>query len=275
MTDPSAVGREGTEIPTQAELAFAAEAFEAMWSNTVGSELHPQGAFAHNGALVRHFLHQDAAAEKLLDAALESGFKEGETKRLRVSLYMRSGKMAEAIALADTLEDYPQARIIRADLRLPSAAGEARAILANRQDYTDPKDIVAATLVVVDSFLAEAKYEEALEETARLTSLLPNDPQSFLMKYKIKSARGDADAGEALSESARRISDETNFVTRFFVAEALSKANRYDEAVDVLRDHTSTRYRFRCAARAHCRGRKLRPSRNAQGSPWRASPGHP
>jgi hypothetical protein len=220
----------------------AADSFEAMWTMTISGETPPAGAFAHNAALLRHFLRQDDRAEALLDAALATGFADDEAKRLRISLYMRASKIQAAIGLADTLDDYPRARIIKADLRVSDAGAEARDILAGREAFTDPKDIVAAAWVIVESFLAEGKFDEALAEARRLTERLPDDPHSFLAQYMVKRARDDADADDVLSKAVSLLTGETSFGARFFVANALGKANRFDEAVDVLRDYTSTRF---------------------------------
>jgi tetratricopeptide (TPR) repeat protein len=240
--DPSAVGGAGDEVPTQDDLMAAADAFESVWAATLRGEAHPGGAFAHNAALVRHFLRQDERAGELLDEAFAAGYGDDEAKRLRISLYMRAGNTPQAIGLADRLEESPRARIIQADLRIPDASAEARDILAGRDQFTDPRDIVAAAWVVVDSFLAEGKYDGASKEAQRLTACLPSDPHSFLAQHTVKRARGDADAREALSQAVGLLTGETAFGTRFFVADALGKAKRFDEAVDVLRDHTSTCY---------------------------------
>jgi hypothetical protein len=205
-------------------------------------ETPPKGFFAHNAALARNIVGQAEMAEKLLDAALQKGFDADETKRLRTSLYVRKGAMAEAIGLADTLSDRPQNQIIRADLRLKSAPAEARAILAGRVAFKDRRDTIAAALVFVDSLLAEGKYEDALAEVERLQHILPNDPQSALLAYRVKSAQGDPNAEHALDEAIGRVTDVTDFVTRYLVADALAKAGRNDDAVDLLYRFTATTF---------------------------------
>lgn len=75
-----------TRLPTPDELMAAADSLKAMWNTTTGGETPPMAA------LVRHFLGQDGRAEALLDAVLAAGFVDDETKRLRISLYMRAGK---------------------------------------------------------------------------------------------------------------------------------------------------------------------------------------
>jgi tetratricopeptide (TPR) repeat protein len=240
--DPGAIGVAGQGIPTSTEITAAAETIERSWRQSLDKETPPVGAFAHNAALLRNILGDSSGAARLLDAALGSGFASEETKRLRISLFRKEGRVAEAIALADTLPDSNQTKIIRADLRAQTEPSKVRAILANRDTFGERRDIVAASLAVIESFIIEGNFAGALNEAERLQSTLPDDPQSPLAIYQAKSARGDKDAGEALDEAIELVSEETDFPTRFLVCEALAQAQRFDDVVDLLTGVTATTF---------------------------------
>jgi hypothetical protein len=186
-------------------------------------------------------LGQTKRAGELLDAAMASGFDTDQTRHNRIMLYRRNGQIDEARGMADTLPDLPLNRIIRADLRTESDPATAREILSNRDSFTQTSDIVAAALIVAEAYSQERKCAEALAEVDRFRKKLPDHPQGPLGMFRIKSARGDADAPAALDDALKLVTDDTGFSTRFLVAEALGSVGRYDDVVELLENKTSTR----------------------------------
>jgi tetratricopeptide (TPR) repeat protein len=202
--DPALLGGSGSAFPSQAELIQAAEIFETGWKVSLGRETPPEGSYTHNAALVRKILGQEKAAEELLDAALRSGFEADETKRFRLYLYPQRGAPEEAIRLADSLADSPQSSVIQANFRVDRDPVKAREILAGRDSFTDRRDVIAAALVVIESLIAESKFDEASVEADRLKSLLPGDPPWALAKYRIRSAQGElwSEVGDGVTGKA-------------------------------------------------------------------------
>ena len=238
--DRSALGAPADHPTTDTELREAAKEFESLWNHSTERELQPDWAAAHNGALAFGISGDLHSAAKLIDEALAKGSKVEETKRLRLSIYVRQGKPAEAIQIADTLSDTPQNQIYRAELRVKSDPPAARALLARRAEYTDGRDIIGAAQVYIDSLLNERNFAEATAEAQRLQSLLPEEPHSALSLYRIHAAQGNPDAGAFLSQAMRRVHDGTDFVIRFLVSQALGEAQRFDDVVDLLYGHVST-----------------------------------
>ena len=193
-------------------------------------------ALGHNAALAKALVGEIYAAITILDAVVTAGHNTEETKQLRVSLYRKSKRLDEAIAVADTLADSPHSRIIRADLRSERSPADARAILADRSSFTDERDTVAATQTV-----EEGNFAEALAEAERLKSVLPSHPQGPLAVYRVKRQSGDDDADTALDDAVKLVTPQTDFPTRYLVCEALASAGRADAIVNMLEPHTSRR----------------------------------
>ena len=260
--DPGAVGLRTTAGPSQSELTAAAETLEKAWRDSVGKETPAKSACAHNAALAWSLLGEMKRSAELLDAAMSGGFDTNETRHNRIMLYRRNGQIAEAIRMADTLEDTPPSRIIRADMRIETDPAAARDILSERDGFTRASDIVAAALVFTETFIKEARFDDAEQEAARLQAALPQHPQGPLALFRVKSTRGDAGAAAELDRALALVTDSTEFPTRFLVAEALGSVQRFDDVVDTLSGTTSTQVRLSRLARA-CRCRdKLRPARS-------------
>jgi tetratricopeptide (TPR) repeat protein len=240
--DISALGARRDLVPTDGEIRRTADELEALWQASLGRETPPQPIFAHNAAMLRVVLGDRAAAVKLVEAINAVGFQREETKRLALSLYRWEGKHAEAIRVADTLADSPQARTLRADLRAKSAPTEARELLRDRAAFTEESEVIAAALTVCDSYVNERNYAAAEQEIARLAELLPCHPQVALARYRLKLVRGDADAGTSLDDAAKLVGSGTNFQTRFFVCEALSQAERPRDVVPLLSGAIATSF---------------------------------
>jgi tetratricopeptide (TPR) repeat protein len=237
--DESALGASASDSPNRAELARAASEFESLWTYSIGTELEPDWSSAHNGALSFSIVGDLGAAARLLDAALTRKTPVEESKRLRLSIFVRNGQSAEAIALSDTLEPTPHNAIYKADLRVKSDPAAARQLLASRAEFTDKRDIIAAAQIYIDSLLNEENYEAAVIEANRLETLLANEPLSALSLYLVHSTQGNPQAGAYLDEAIRRLETETNYISRFSVSRALESAGRFDEVVDLLHKHVT------------------------------------
>jgi hypothetical protein len=177
-----------------------------------------------------------------LDQALAQPGVGDETKRLRLTLYPRDGDLSEAIRLADTLSDTPQNRVIRAELKLHSAPSEARALVAERTAFGSDLEIMGASFVVIDSYLAEENFDAATAEAERLKARYPDDPQPYLALYRIKTTAAAADASAELDEAVAKINERTDFVSRFMAADELAKASRWDDVIRLLRPTVSTHF---------------------------------
>ncbi len=203
--DQSTLGAPASDSPNPAELARAALEFESLWVHSIGAELEPDWAAAHNGALAFSIIGDLKAAARLLDAALTRGTPVEESKRLRLSIFVRNGQHAEAITLSDSLESTPHNTLYRADLRVTSDPAAARQLLASRATYTEKRDIIAAAQIYIHSLLTEDKRGAAVVEANRLETVLPNEPLSAICLYIVHLAQGDPQAGAYLDEAVRRL----------------------------------------------------------------------
>jgi tetratricopeptide (TPR) repeat protein len=240
--DPGAVGLLNGEAPTNGEIEQAALTLEKCWTDSKKSEGPPKLACAHNAALAWNILRKADRAAPLLDEAIAAGYDSDETKHLRLSIYRKQGKISEAIRLSDTLSDTPTHRVMRADLRIETAPAEAREILSGRGAFTYWNDIIAAGLVVAETYISEKDFDEALREADRLEQVLPRHPQGPLAHFRVKMARGDKDATDDVRRAFTLVDAETDFPTRFLVAEGLATAGRFDDVVSLLADTTDRHY---------------------------------
>lgn len=240
--DPGGAGRADAHAPTHDELTQAARTLEKAWTDSLGKETPPKALSAHNAALAWNLVGDYQRAGELLDAAMAHGLNEDDTKRNRVMLYRRAGQVSKALNLAETLKDNPLNRIIRADLRIETEPSVAVDILAHRDNFEQTNDIVSAALVVIEALLKQNKFGEAEAEAERLEEVLPTNPQGPLSLFRLKSARGDAAASDSLNRAVALITKDTDFPTRYLVAEALALAQRFDDAADMLSEETSTKF---------------------------------
>lgn len=240
--DPGGVGLASASAPTYAELTQAAQILEKAWTDSLGKETPPKVLSAHNAALAWNLAGDFRHAGELLDAAMAHGLNENEIKHNRIMLYRRNGQVAEAIKLADTLEDGPISRIIRADLRIETEPNLALEILSGRVKFTRTTDIIAAALAAIEAFIKQDRFAEAEAEAERLEKVLPTHPQAPLSLFRLKSARGDKDAGTVLDRALALVTEDTDFPTRFLVAEALASVRRFEDVADILAGWTSARF---------------------------------
>ncbi len=240
--DPGAVGFVTKDVPTQSELREAAEFLEKTWRDSKGRETPSKPVCGHNAALAFNILRETQRAAALLDDIMAAGDDAEETKQLRVAVYRRQGKEAEAIRLSDTLADTPTHRIMRADLRIDTAPAEAREILADRGAFTGRQHILGRGLAIVESYIKENDFDAALAEASQLEAALPDHPQGPLAHFRVKNARGDEDIHADLDRALALVGEDTDFSTRFLVAEGLGSVERFDEVVDNLYEKTSHRF---------------------------------
>ena len=226
--------RTGSPLPNRSVIASAADALDEAWRASLGKETPAAFSHAHNAALAFYIIGHYQKSARLLDAAFASGCADEETKRLRLSLFARDGSIPEALNLANTLSDTPMSRVIRAQLTVRTDPALARDILSDREAYTNKTNIIGAADAVVDSFLAESKFEEARLEAKRLEKVLPDDPEALIAMYRVLSTAGDAEAWPYLKQAIARIGPETPTQSRILVADCLSQAERDDDVVDLL-----------------------------------------
>ena len=241
-SDRSALGHATSDVPNQTEIENAATTLERAWREFTRRETPPNIGAAHNAALAFNILGKGEEAQRLLDELLKLPAPREETKRLRLSLYPRNGPLDDAIKLADTLEDTPQSTIIRAELRMHRDPGAARSSLAQRAAFTNRLDLMGASFVVVDTYLDEGNFDAAFAEAESLRRRFPDDPQSFLTLYRVRKSAAEADAELYLEMAVSKLSADTDFVSRFMVADELAKAEKWDRVITVLRPFVSTRY---------------------------------
>jgi tetratricopeptide (TPR) repeat protein len=242
VTDSGAVGVRRPNVPDESDVRQTAQELGRLWQSSLGHETPPQPIFAHNAAMLWTILGDLDTAEKLIEELYAKDLEREETRRLAVILYRRRGKEEQAIRVADALQDIPQNRILQADLRSRSAPAEARERLSERYAFDNETDIIAAVLIVCDSYIAERDYAGAEKEIARFSGILRDHPQVALARYRLGRARGQSDASKNLDEAVRQVGAGTDFPTRFFVSEALSEAGRFNEVVTLLSDVTATSY---------------------------------
>jgi tetratricopeptide (TPR) repeat protein len=239
--DPNLIGAAGANLPTQTELEDAARVLTNSWKRVLNPEIRPQAAFAHNAALIRLSLGQLSAASQLLEEVDAHGLSSDETKFMRVTVYRKQRKIDDAIRVADSLPETPRNLVVRADLRLRSAPAQVLQILQNRDEFTDTREIVGASLTIIDAYCQLKDYTNALHEADRLNRLLPDEPHAQLAIYKIMHERGDPEADKALDVALARVNKHTELPTRFLVSETLAAADRHKDVVDLLEPLVSPR----------------------------------
>ena len=239
--DFSMLGLQTGDVPTQAELQDAAVVMEQAWEESSRGERPPQTAIAHNGALLWRLLRDDDRAKRMLDAGLAAGLNADEAIRLRVTLFKRPDESAQAVKLAEKLADNRHNRIFKADLLSDIDPDRGRELLSDRNEF-DGRDAIGAAMVVVEGLTKQERFDDALKEVERLKAAVPEDPNANLIAYRVKTAREDQDANSELDTALDKLKGETEFPTRFLVAEALETAHRYDDVVDVLKPYVSTAF---------------------------------
>jgi tetratricopeptide (TPR) repeat protein len=240
-TDSSMLGLQTADGPKQAELLDAATTLEKAWEESKAGERPPQTAIAHNGALLWRLLRENDRAKRMLDTGLAAGLNVDEAIRLRITLCKRPEETAEAVKLAERLSDSRHNRIFRADLLSDADPEKGRELLFDREEF-EGRDAIGAAMVIVEGLTKQGKLNEALNEAERLKAALPDDPNVYLMAYRIKVAGADEGTNAELDAAISKLTAETNFPTRFLVAEALETADRHDDVVDVLAEHVSTAF---------------------------------
>jgi tetratricopeptide (TPR) repeat protein len=240
--DPGVVGRGATDAPCQGELCDAAEFLEKAWRDSKGRETRPKLVCGHNAALAWNILGETARAAAILDDLIADGFDDDQIKQLRIATWRQLGQTAEAIRLSDQLSDTPPHRLLRAGLRIDSAPAEAREILKDRGNFSQTGDIIAAAVAVTESYVKEGNFSAALVEANRLEALLPGHPQGPLAHFRVKNEQGNPDIHGDLDRAAALVTDATDFPSRFIVAQALASVQRFDDVVDLLADHTTSRF---------------------------------
>lgn len=240
--DRSALGSDSDDAPTQAKIETTAATLEAVWEQSKQREASPYVAAAHNAALAYAILGRQEDAERLLDEALTRPDVTDETKRLRLSLYSRHGELSEALKLAETLGEGPQSRIMHAELLVHRAPSEARALLSERSSFANDIDAMAASFIVVDSYVAEQNFDAALAEADELKRRFPGNVNSSLTIYRIKKASAAPDATDALDEALSRLDERSDFTSRFMVADELAKAERWDDVIRITQHYVSRRF---------------------------------
>src|SRR5258706_10313547 len=173
---------------------------------------------------------------------MAAGYAAEEAKQRGVAVSRRKGKDAEAIRLSDTLAVSPRHAIMRADLRVDPAPAEAREIPADRGFFTGRQDILGRGLAIVESFIKEKDFGAALAEASQLEAALPDHPQGPLAHFRVKNARGDEDIHADLDRALALVGEDTDFPTRFLVAEGPRSVQRFDEVVDILYQKTPHRF---------------------------------
>lgn len=94
----------------------------------------------------------------------------------------------------------------------------------------------------MDSYLEEDNFEAALAEAERLKARFPDDPQSFLSIYRVRKAAAEPDADSYLETATSKLTADSDFVSRFMVADELAQALRWDDVIKVLRPYVSIRF---------------------------------
>jgi tetratricopeptide (TPR) repeat protein len=240
--DRSALGSDSGDVPDQSQIEAAATTLDTIWQAGLKRETPPYFGNAHNAALAYNILGRTNDARRLLDEALAQPNVGDETRRLRLSLYPRDGNLAEAIQLADTLADTPQNRVIRAELRVHTAPADARALVADREQFGTDLEIMGASFLVIDSYVAEENFDAALTEAESLRQRYPDDPQPYLASYRIKKAAAADDAVALLDDAVSKINERTDFVSRFMAADELAQASRWDDVIRLLQPAVSTHF---------------------------------
>jgi len=240
--DRSALGSATGDVPDEAEIQNTATTLDAVWQQSLKRETPPNIGAAHNGALAYNILGRKDDARRLLDEVLNLPDPPEETKRLRLALYPRNGPLGDAVKLADTLENTAQSAVIRAELRVHESPSAARALLEQRDTFPNHIDAMGASFVVVDSYLEEGNFEAALAEAERLKARFPDDPQSFLTIYRVRKAAAEPDAQSYLETATTKLTADSDFVSRFMVADELTQTHRWDDVIKVLRPYVSTRF---------------------------------
>ncbi|MGJ5077221.1 PIN domain-containing protein [Bradyrhizobium oligotrophicum] len=237
--DAGGIGLQSTGMPSPDDLRAAAERLEAAYRASMGKESPTKVACAHNAALAWSLLGEVDRAAELLDAAIAGGLDGNETRHNRIMLYLRNGRRDEARELAEKLDDSPMSKIIRADLCAEVDPDAARAMLSDRAKFDRINDIVPAALVVIETFVKQGRFQEAMDEALRLKASLPAHPYGPLALFRVRQAQGDPTAGVALDEALALVDGSTEFPTRFAVADALATSQRFDDVANLLYGVTS------------------------------------
>lgn len=247
--DPSLLGS-GPAAPIKEEkLKEAATIFEKSWERSLKSEEEPDVVSAHNAVICFIALNDEHSAATLADEVIKTGAARDATKKLRISLYLRNDQAKEALALASGIAHDPEGQLGLAELFVTSDPEQARRLVRDVSSVLQEQELrILAANIMLESFVAEKQWREALAEAELVCSAFPEHPSGCVLKYRVLSAQGESNAKDALLAAYGLLTPEIDFPTRLMIARALERAELHEEAarslegyIDLERDSLALR----------------------------------
>lgn len=231
-------GAPGSEITIE-DVQHAASVLQSLWEEVREAEGElAESALPHNLALALWTLNEFQAAAMVLDQALERSADDGEVRELRAALYFEAGDPDAARALIGDDVERPGLAILQAQALVSTEPQRARAVIQGRDFSAAPQhQRLAAEQVVIESFVQEGLFDQALAQAEGLVNDHPGSVAPVVELARIQRKRGNEDADATLTRAIDVLGDESRFPERFMLANALEEAGRYNDVEAVLHGH--------------------------------------
>ena len=235
--DPLLVGAGKDKSFDEIRLKAAADTLKELWEVSHPSEGISNSSILHSATLAFVALRDFDTASKLADDAIEEGVAADETKKLRVMLLLRQGQKRDAIELVRTISTDPERELSLAQLFVETEPAEARRLVNQvRPQLSEDRHRIAAAGIIVECFIAERNWQEAISEAKGVQASFSNHPAGPLFESWVLAAQGSERANDVLREAFNLIAPDTDFSTRYILARSLFDFGLHEESAKTLED---------------------------------------
>lgn len=220
-------------------LNDAISVLQSIWDTIKTREDKIDISLATNLASAYRILGNHEYAAKVLDEALAKVPDDIILIKLRAISHIALKQEEEALALLLKKRGTdPEAAILTAELLLNRDLKKALDLLAeiNKLEMDDEQRVLVS-LLQIDAYIREGKYDIALERARSLTANYPEKIEVIIALSNTLEKCGDSTAKETLLKARDLINENSSFVDRFLIAKELNHWEYYDEAVELLDGH--------------------------------------
>ena len=217
-------------------LNDAISVLQSIWETIKTREDKIDVGLATNLASAYRILDKNENAAKVLDEALAKVPDDIILIKLRAISHIALKQEDEALALLLKKRGTdPEAAILTAELLLSKDLKKVQDLLAeiSKLEMNDEQGVLVS-LLQIDAYLRDSKYDIALERARSLAADYPEKIEVIIALSNTLEKCGDSSAEETLLKARDLINENSPFVDRFLIAKELNHWEYYDEAVEIL-----------------------------------------